>query len=103
MRFTEIISSNANISITVDALTLKEFFLDIIQEVENKRANESVETGEEQYLTAKETAKICGVTTPTLWRWNKTNYLKSYKVGGKVRYKLSDVKRIMEGGTAHEK
>ena len=30
--------------------------------------------------------------------WNKRNYLKAVKVGSKVKYRLSDVKRIL-GGT----
>lgn len=38
-----------------------------------------------------------GKSHATLWRWNKSDYLICYKVGGKNCYKLSDIKRI-EGG-----
>lgn len=37
-----------------------------------------------------------GVTEPTLWRWNKEGILKRVKVGNKVRYKESDVKKVLE-------
>jgi hypothetical protein len=40
---------------------------------------------------------MCGVCDATLWHWNKRNYLKAVKVGSKVRYRLSDVKRILGG------
>ena len=49
----------------------------------------------EQYLTRRVTSEMLGVDQSTLWRWNKENYLCSMKIGGKTRYKLSDVKRIL--------
>ena len=57
------------------------------------RANE-----EERLLSREEVKDMCGVCDATLWHWNKRNYLKTVKVGSKVRYRLSDVKRIL-GGT----
>ena len=49
-------------------------------------------------LSREEVKDMCGVCDATLWHWNKRNYLKAVKVGSKVRYRLSDVKRIL-GGT----
>lgn len=51
---------------------------------------------EEKLLTIKQVAKLLGVTEPTLWRWNKEGILKSVKVGNKVRYKESDVNKVLE-------
>ncbi|KAA6304974.1 hypothetical protein EZS27_043376, partial [termite gut metagenome] len=28
--------------------------------------------------------------------WNKKNYLKTIKIGNKVRYRLSDIRQILE-------
>ena len=50
------------------------------------------------FRAAEEVKDMCGVCDATLWHWNKRNYLKAVKVGSKVRYRLSDVKRIL-GGT----
>ena len=46
----------------------------------------------EIYITAKEAAKMLGVTLSTLWRWDNDKYL-----GNKVRYRLSDVERMIKG------
>ena len=58
---------------------------------------EQRENKPETYLTADETAKRLGVDRSTLWRWNKEGYLRSIKIGCKVRYKLSDVERLQKG------
>ena len=58
---------------------------------------EQRENKPETYLTAEETAKRLGVDRSTLWRWNKEGYLRSIKIGSKVRYKLSDVERLQKG------
>lgn len=51
---------------------------------------------EETYLTTKQAAKMLGVDPTTLYRWDKTSYLKSVKVGSKRRYRLSDVEEILK-------
>lgn len=51
---------------------------------------------EEKFLTIKQVAQLLGVTEPTLWRWNKEGVLKRTKVGNKVRYKESDVNKVLE-------
>ena len=38
------------------------------------------------------------VDLSTLWRWDKAGYLKHVEIGGKRRYKMSEVKRILNGG-----
>ena len=52
---------------------------------------------EEIYITAKEAAKMLGVTLSTLWRWDNDKYLEKIKIGNKVRYRLSDVERMIKG------
>ena len=45
---------------------------------------------------AKEQVKeLCGVCDATLWHWNRKGYLKAVKVGNKVRYRTSDIQRIL--------
>ncbi len=38
-----------------------------------------------------------GVGKTTLWRWAKQKYLTPVEIGGKRRYKMSEVKRLLEG------
>lgn len=79
--------------LVINALDLREAFLQWAAEM---KQSEPVHK-EEVYLTAKETAdKLC-VDLSTLWRWDKSGYLKKIKVGNTVRYRQSDVLNLMEG------
>ena len=49
----------------------------------------------ETYPSADKVAEMLSVSKPTLWRWEKSGYLIPVRIGGKVRYKMSDVKRIL--------
>lgn len=86
-------SENANISITVSVADLKEFALYLLDE--GKELGKT-EKEPEQWLTPKEAAEMLGVSTNTLWRWDKSGYLCHVKVGRKPLYKLSDIKRLTE-------
>lgn len=48
-------------------------------------------TPEEKLLTRIETAKMLGVTLPTVIDWGKKGILKGYRIGNRVRYKYSEV------------
>ena len=86
-------NSDANISVVVSVADLKEFALNVVTEA--MAAME--EKTEERYLTPDDVADMVGVSKNTLWRWEKEKYLIPIKVGRKSRYKLSDVKSILEG------
>jgi excisionase family DNA binding protein len=43
------------------------------------------------YLTRFEVAALLKVTLPTLHEWTKQEWLKSYKIGHRVLYKLEEV------------
>ncbi len=42
--------------------------------------------------------EILGKGSTTLWRWKKMGYLVPITVGAIDRYRMSDIRRIMEGG-----
>jgi len=50
----------------------------------------------EQYLTIREVEKIMKVSRSTLHRWRKKRKLKAKKIGGSIRYKLSDIQKAMK-------
>ena len=83
-----------NVTITVSAADLKEFALYVMGEAK-KETEENIR--EETYLTPPEVAKMIGVSTNTLWRWEKDNYLIPIKIGRKSRYRKSDVEALMTG------
>ncbi|AMA50439.1 hypothetical protein AWN65_13710 [Flavobacterium covae] len=45
----------------------------------------------ERLITRDETAKILGVSIVTIHNWVKSNVLKAYRVGNKIRFKESEV------------
>lgn len=78
---------------TITATDLKEFLLEVVEE----QKKSTVPAHSEKYLSAQETAEKLGVDVSTLWRWDKTGYLKKIKVGRKIQYRESDVLKLMEG------
>lgn len=94
MNINSLLSADANISVVVSIADLKEFALNVVAEA---MAAKEAEKKEEKYLTPDDVADMVGVSKNTLWRWEKEKYLIPIKVGRKSRYKLSDVKSILEG------
>ena len=93
MNIRELIANGGeNVSVTIGVTDLRNFFLELINEMEANK----VEDKPESYLSQDETSKMLKVDRSTLWRWDKDNYLKKVRVGGKVRYRLSDIQKIME-------
>ena len=89
----KMLNEGANIQFVISASELKEALTSWYAEI--RRAEKAQE--EERYLTSKEVSDLLKVNRSTLWKWNKSGYLTAIKTGSKPRYKLSDVKKIMEG------
>ena len=51
----------------------------------------------ETYPTTKKVQELLGVSETTLWRWAKIGYLVPLSIGGKKRYRQSDIDRILQG------
>ena len=59
-----------------------------------------IDANTETYPSVAKVAEILDVDKSTLWRWQKQGYLVPIEVGGKRRYRMSDVKRILGEVTA---
>ncbi len=91
MDIDKILSEGGKVQLVINALDLKEAFLQWSEETKKE------EPREENYLTAREAAAKLGVDVSTLWRWDKSGYLKKVKLGKAIRYRESDVTKLMEG------
>ena len=71
---------------------------------EAKRELEQMITDQnaETYPSREKVMEMLDVSQATMWRWQKSGYLVPINVGGKRRYRMSDVKRILEGDTAQK-
>ena len=89
------IFQNQNVTVSITGEQLALFASQLLN-----GARELYETKEqpEQYIPRKEAATMLGVDLSSLWRWNRQGFLCPTKVGGKLRYRLSDIRRILEGG-----
>ncbi len=66
---------------------------DTKKELEQLITDQNAET----YPSREKVMEMLDVSQSTLWRWQKAGYLVPLNVGGKRRYKMSDVKRILAG------
>jgi hypothetical protein len=50
----------------------------------------------ERLVSPKEAGAMFDVDLSTLYRWDKLGYLTKIKIGGKVRYRMSDIQKLMK-------
>lgn len=94
MNIQEMVKNGTNALFVVSGGDLKEFALALIAEA---AASKNEPQQEEKYLTTDEVCEILHVSSNTLWRWNKTGYLNSVKVGRTPMYKQSDIDNLRGG------
>ena len=71
----------------------KEEFKELLQEavkVEIEK-NQPEDPSGQEYLSRKQTAKMLGISLPTLHQWTMEGRIKAYRIGRLVRYKRADV------------
>jgi len=93
-----LLNSDANFNITIQKSDLIDFAKFMISETKNELEAEVIAQHNESYLTRLETCDFLKVDQSTLFRWAKRGYLIPLEVGGKRMYRMSDLKRILNGG-----
>ena len=96
----DLLQESGNITIAVSLIDLKQFAVDIIESTKRELEDVVIADKAETYPSPKRVCEILDVDASTLWRWNKRGYLCPAEVGGKRRYKMSDVNAILNGGRA---
>jgi hypothetical protein len=101
MNYRDLLSSGANVSVTLKLEDLREIFKEMVSSIKPKATDQP----SEEFLSRKEVLNILKIDSSTLWSWEKTGYIKSYPFGGRKRYKLVDVEAIRTGrkGVRHGK
>lgn len=94
----ELIKSGSNVSLTIEISVLKDFGDYLIDNTKRNLEKVVLDDKMETYPTINQVSEILSVDLSTLWRWNKKGYLKTIEFGGGRRYKMSDVKAILNGG-----
>ena len=99
----ELAQTFPNISVTIKLSELIEFGKLLIAETKREfeqqiKEQQIKEQNTETYPDRAEVMEILGVSYATLWRYEKMGLLNRLPVGGRARYRMSDVKRFMERG-----
>ncbi|MDR0659665.1 MAG: helix-turn-helix domain-containing protein [Prevotellaceae bacterium] len=99
----QLLENGTNITLSVDAKDLKEFAHQIITTTRLELEQDIAQAKSEVFYTSEQVVGILNVDKTTLWRWSKRSYLIPIKVGGLLRYRKSDIDRILNYGKAkHE-
>ena len=85
-----------NLNVTVSLEDLTKFGRFMIYETKREIEEKLERANEEQFLPTKVAASILGVDPSTLFRWQKQGYFSPVEVGGKKRYRMSDIKKFFE-------
>lgn len=80
----------------IDSESLRDVLGGIVEEAIEKHFKKPKE---EKMLTIGQVSEMLGVDPSTLWHWNEEGYLKKIHIGGKPRYKESEVLEILDGRT----
>lgn len=79
----------------ITAADLKEVIRDTVLETKRELEAEIAKNKSDVLLTTDEVAERLSVTARTLYNWERNKFLCPIEVGGKRRYKLSDINEIL--------
>lgn len=85
------------INLTITASDLKDFAALLIAETKAELEQSISDSKAETYLSSEKVMQMMEISKTTLWRWKQRGYLVPVRVGGNERYRMSDIKKIMEG------
>ncbi len=91
-------ASDGNVVIVASGGDLLKFSQDLMLRAKSEESIKAAAAKAERHLTKEEVMNMLGVCDTTLWSWNKKGYLKSIKIGNKVRYSSSEVAKLMKVG-----
>ena len=98
MAISEILSSGANVSITVTADDLRVFLAEVAQQVINQEKAAQAAKNDVEMLNQAQVCSYLGVSKATVWRWEKIGYLRpSTRMGSRPMYLKTEVERIKKG------
>jgi hypothetical protein len=97
LKLHELLTENADLNITIKAGQLIEVIDYCIRTTRRELEQQITDANTETYPSTEHVAKMLDVDKSTLWRWAKAGYLNPVEIGGKRRYRMSDIKKILNG------
>ena len=91
----DILKSGGTTLMVIKAEDLKKAICETITETRRQMEDEIAINTSETLLTGQQVQEQLSVNRTTLWNWKKEGYLVPIEIGGKYRYRLSDIKTIL--------
>ena len=98
MEIKDIITSGANVNITISANDLRTFLAEVAQEVVNTEKAAEAARNDVEMLNQAQVCSYLGVSKATVWRWEKIGYLRpSTRMGSRPMYLKSEIEKLKKG------
>ena len=98
MEIKDILTSGANVNITISANDLRTFLAEVAQEVVNKEKAAEAAKNDVEMLNQAQVCSYLGVSKATVWRWEKIGYLRpSTRMGSRPMYLKSEIEKLKKG------
>jgi len=84
-----------DLNLTIKAGELLEMVEYCVQSTRKALEQQITDSNTETYPSPEQVSKILDVDKSTLWRWSKQGYLVPISIGGKRRYRMSDINNLL--------
>lgn len=99
----DILKNGGTTLMVIKAEDLKKAICETISETRRQMESEIAMNESETLLTGQQVQEKLNVSRTTLWNWRKDGYLVPIEIGGKYRYKLSDINKILHSSRIKRK
>ena len=97
LSFQDVLANGMATLVVMRAEDLKQTIVDCINETKRNMERDIALNNSDVLLTTNQVIERLSISRTTLWHWVKKRYIIPVEIGGKQRYKLSDVNAILKG------
>ena len=98
MEIKDLLTSGANVNVTISANDLREFLTEISKQVAEKEKAAQAAKNDVEMLNQAQVCSYLGVSKATVWRWEKIGYLRpSTRMGSRPMYLKSEIEKLKKG------
>jgi predicted DNA-binding transcriptional regulator AlpA len=94
MNLSELITTGANVTVSVTPTDLKNFANDLVNEIIARE--KPAPKQKEKLLTTDEVCEMLSISRVTAWQWDNKGIIKPIRIGNLKRYRLSDIETIIK-------